>query len=89
MEKKKQTKFGTAILCGDGYYHITSRKEGNCGKKLSRLIYEDYYGVKLSSETHIHHIDDCCSSIADINSFSYLAGDSLSSCLGNLCGVYF
>ena len=57
MEKKKQTKFGTAILCRDGYYHITSRKEGNCGKKLSRLIYEDYHGVKLSSETHIHHID--------------------------------
>ena len=57
MEQKKQTKFGTATLCGDGYYHITSRKEGNCGKKLSRLIYEDYHGIELSSDIHIHHID--------------------------------
>ena len=57
MRKKKQTKFGTATLCGDGYYHITSRKEGNCGKKLSRLVYEEYHKTKLSSDIHIHHID--------------------------------
>lgn len=57
MTTKLKTKFGNATLCNDGYYHITSRKEGNCGKKLSRLIYEDYHGVKLNTDTHIHHID--------------------------------
>jgi len=54
---KQHTKFGTATLCNDGYYHITSRTEGNNGKKLSRLIYQDYHGVTLLSGTHIHHID--------------------------------
>ena len=55
--KKLSTPFGTATLCNDGYYRITTKKEGNNGKKLCRLIYEDHHNVKLSSDFAIHHID--------------------------------
>ena len=51
-----QTKFGSARFYNKGYM-ITSRKEGNCGKKLHRLIYEDYHKVTLLPTTDIHHID--------------------------------
>ena len=51
------TKFGKALIDKKGYYVITSTKEGNNGKKLHRLIYEDYYGVTLLSQTDVHHID--------------------------------
>lgn len=57
MTTKVQTKFGTATLCNDGYYHITSRKEGNNGKKLCRLIFEDFYNITLPTEIQIHHHD--------------------------------
>lgn len=52
-----RTKFGNAKLTGDGYYVISSRKEGNHNKKLHRLIYEDFYGIKIPENYHIHHID--------------------------------
>lgn len=52
-----KTKFGNANINNGGYYQITSRKEGNHGKHLHRLIYEDYYKVSLLEETDIHHID--------------------------------
>jgi hypothetical protein len=55
--KKIKTKFGNATICKDGYYHITSRKEGNNGKKLSRLVFEDFYKIKLPTNIHIHHVD--------------------------------
>ena len=51
------TKFGIARINNNGYYQITSRKEGNKGKLLHRLIWEKWYG-KLSSQTHLHHIDE-------------------------------
>ena len=57
MTTKLQTKFGTATLCNDGYYHISSRKEGNNGKLLHRLIFEDYYQIKLTTNDFIHHED--------------------------------
>jgi hypothetical protein len=57
MTTKIKTKFGNACLCNDGYYHITSRKEGNNGKKLSRLVFEDFYQIKLPTSVQIHHID--------------------------------
>ena len=50
------TKWGIARFNG-GYYTITSGKEGNHGKRLHRLIYEDFWGVKLPHEIHIHHKD--------------------------------
>lgn len=56
-----QTKFGNATLNNSGYYRITSSKEGNKGKLLHRVIFEDFYNIKLDEEfpegIHIHHID--------------------------------
>lgn len=56
-----KTKFGNASLNAGGYYRITSAKEGNCGKLLHRLIFEDFYNIKLDKEfpngVVIHHID--------------------------------
>lgn len=51
------TKWGTAKVY-DGYYKITSSKEGNSNKRLHRLIYEDFWGVKLPKEIIIHHKDE-------------------------------
>ena len=50
------TKFGNANFDGN-YYRISSHKEDNFGKRLHRLIYEDFYGIKLPQEIEIHHID--------------------------------
>lgn len=51
------TKYGNAKINCNGYYVITSKKEKNNGKLLHRLIWEEWYG-KLSSQTHLHHIDE-------------------------------
>lgn len=53
---KIKTEFGTATLLKDGYYQITTCKEGNKGKLLHRLIYEKYYG-EIPEDCHIHHKD--------------------------------
>ena len=57
-----KTKYGNANLNKWGYYAITSRKEGNHGKLLHRVIFEDFYNIKLDEEfpegIHIHHIDE-------------------------------
>ena len=57
-----KTKFGNAKLNEWGYYVITSRKEGHHGKLLHRVIFEDFYKIKLDEEledkVHIHHIDE-------------------------------
>ena len=56
------TKFGTARLNKLGYYLITSRSEGNNGKLLHRLIFEDFYQIDLNEEfpdgVDIHHLDE-------------------------------
>ena len=61
MNEKILTKFGRAGLNGGGYYVITSAKEGNFGKLLHRLIFEEYYNIKLDEEfpdgVVVHHID--------------------------------
>ena len=51
-----KTKFGTATINNKGYYQITSTKEGNFGKLLHRLIYEDEVGI-IPDGYHIHHIN--------------------------------
>ena len=53
-----KTKYGTARINKRGYYLITSRKEGNNGKLLHRLIYEDCHNVKLPKNIAVHHIDE-------------------------------
>lgn len=55
MTKSIITKFGIATLDDNGYYWITSRKEGNHLKFLHRLIWEDFYGFKIPKGFHIHH----------------------------------
>ena len=50
------SKWGTAKIDNQGYYRITSRKEGYNMKKLHRLIFENVYG-KIPKGMHIHHID--------------------------------
>lgn len=57
-----KTKWGNARV-DKGYYRITSRKEGNCGKLLHRLIARDYFGDWIDEplidgeKIEIHHID--------------------------------
>lgn len=63
-----KTEYGTAKLNNYGYYVITSSKEGNAGKLLHRLIYEEFFGVTLPPEIDIHHKD----------------GDKLNNCILNL-----
>ena len=56
MSSVIKTKYGNAIL-NDGYYQISSTKEGNLGKKLHRLIFEEYHNCTLNETDIIHHID--------------------------------
>jgi hypothetical protein len=51
-----KTKWGNARLNSYGYYVISSRKEGNRGKLLHRLIWEDMFGPIPEGHV-IHHID--------------------------------
>jgi len=51
------TKFGVARRDERGYLQITSRKEGNKGRMLHRLIFEDFYKTKLPKNIVIHHND--------------------------------
>lgn len=57
MSELITTKYGKAKVNSKGYYHIISKKENNFGKKLHRLIYEDYYKISLLPSTDIHHKD--------------------------------
>ena len=50
------SKWGKVKINSNGYYWITSRKEGNNNKLLHRLIFEDFYG-KIPNGCHIHHKD--------------------------------
>ena len=50
-----QTKFGNAKIQSNGYYVITSRKEGNNGKYLHRLLFEDFYKCTIPKGYEIHH----------------------------------
>lgn len=50
------TKFGNATLRKDGYYRISSKKEGNHNKALHKLIWESVWG-KTPNNWVIHHLD--------------------------------
>jgi hypothetical protein len=59
-----KTIYGNAKIGKNGYYQITSRKEGNNGKKLHRLIWEDFWGTEVPQGYVIHHkngnkLDNC------------------------------
>lgn len=49
-----ETKYGNAKLNETGHYRISSRKEGNNGKYLHRLIWEEHYG-EIPEGYVIHH----------------------------------
>ena len=51
-----KSKFGNINIKSDGYYVISSEKEGNYGKYLHRLIYEELYG-EIPQGYVIHHKD--------------------------------
>lgn len=60
MSETLHTKYGTANITPDGYYRITTSKEGNLAKLLHRLIAADYFGDWINNPDeyyHIHHID--------------------------------
>lgn len=56
MSEVLHTKWGDAKINNNGYYVITSSKEGNHNKFLHRLIFEDFYGP-IPEGGHIHHKD--------------------------------
>lgn len=51
------TKFGRAYVDSQGYLRISSIKEGNHNQFLHRLVFEDFYQIKLPTHIHIHHED--------------------------------
>ena len=57
MSTTIQTKYGNAQIDSNGYYVIKSWKEGNNGKRLHRLIFEDFYQIELPPDIVIHHDD--------------------------------
>lgn len=56
MNNVLKTKFGNAKI-KNGYYHITSSKEGNYNKKLHKLIFEDYHKCTILPNVDCHHIN--------------------------------
>lgn len=57
MKGYKHTKYGTVSINDYGYYRITSTREGNYGKYLHRLIFEDFYGP-IPKGCTVHHKDE-------------------------------
>jgi hypothetical protein len=49
------TEFGSGYI-KDGYVRISSKKEGNFGKYLHRLVYEKHYG-EIPKGHVVHHIN--------------------------------
>lgn len=50
------TKFGKATI-DNGYYRITSSKEGNYKKHLHILVWEDHYSKPVPEGYDIHHVN--------------------------------
>ena len=51
------TKYGTCIEDKDGYWIVSSRKEGNKNKRLHRLVWEEYNSL-IPHGFVIHHKDN-------------------------------
>lgn len=56
-QKYIKTEFGNATLRDNGYYRITSRKEGNHGIDLHKVIWESFYGIPVPKGYNIHHLN--------------------------------
>lgn len=57
MKTHIKTIHGNASLNRSGYYRITSRKEGNGGRLLHSVIWEEHYKKTVPKDYNIHHID--------------------------------
>jgi len=57
MSTAIQTKFGPAKIGKNGYYYISDKSTGLYLKLLHRLVFEDFYKIKLPSNIIIHHED--------------------------------
>lgn len=71
-----KTKFGNVKLQSNGYYVVTTRKEGNNGKYLHRLLYEDFYG-EIPEGYEIHHkngnkLDNCILNLQLASNFEHV-----------------
>jgi hypothetical protein len=85
MNNVLHTKFGTARINAEGYYYISSRKEGNMLEYLHRLIFKDFYKCEIPKGYHIHHkngikTDNCILNLQLINGKEH---SSLHSAEGN------
>ncbi len=54
MEEVLNSKYGTAKIDRGKYYRISSGKEGNNGKYLHRLLFEEFYG-EIPDGFIVHH----------------------------------
>lgn len=52
-----QTKWGKANVWNTGYYTISDNSKGHYKELLHRLIFEDFYKIKLPSNIIVHHDD--------------------------------
>lgn len=50
-----KTIFGNAKIDNEGYFKITSKREGNYNKRLHRLIIEKFYQIKILDGWVVHH----------------------------------
>ena len=50
-----ETKYGTARLNSHGYFWVMT--DDGTRKPLHRIIFEDFYRIKLPKNIHIHHVD--------------------------------
>ena len=56
-KKPISTKFGNAVINAMGYYVITNHEKGHYLELLHRLIFEDFYNMKIPKGYVIHHKD--------------------------------
>jgi hypothetical protein len=52
-----KTTWGNARIRNDGYYYISSCKDGFNGKSVHRLIWEAFYKKEIPEGYDIHHVD--------------------------------
>jgi len=55
MSNKIKTKYGNAYINSNGYYQIIGGN--NKGKKLHRLIWENFYNITIPRGYDLHHIN--------------------------------
>lgn len=67
MSEIIHSKFGNLKLRDNGYYQVTSSKEGNFGKFFHRLLFEDFYNCKIPNGFVIHHKDGNCQNNCVLN----------------------